>query len=547
MFARLTMLALLVSGWYACAAHTQEAAKTLLPVDVPMDQVIDHYLDAALREAKIQPAPAADDATVIRRLTLDLNGRFPTVAETAEYLASSDPAKKVKLVDRLMASPAFVRHQAQEFFTFLQSQEEPRKGKKSTGLHEYLLLALGENRGWDRMFREMMLPDDSNPAVRGAGDFLKTRVKDLNRLTIDTSIAFFGVNVSCAQCHDHPHVQAWKQDHFYGMKTFFSRTVDMGGFLAERDFGMVKYVPNKGQEKVAPVMFLTGKAIDVPGLKEPSKEEKKKEQERLGEGKKAKKQPAPPQFSLRAKLVETVLQPGQADFFARAIVNRLWHRLYGRGLVMPLDQMHVENPPSHPELLQWLARDMAANKYDLRRLTRGLVLSKAYARGSRWDSDKLPPENLFAVAQVRPLTPMQMATGLKLTTTNQATLPADREALEKRLTALEKSAENLASLFPQPGENFQVGVAEAMLFANNQGLQKELLEGNGTLAARLKGEADLAHRADLAITAILCRPARPEEIQPLAEYMRRRADRDEAACQQIVWALLTSAEFRFNH
>jgi hypothetical protein len=540
------LVALLVSGWRVSSALAQEPSK-LLPADLPMERVIDHYLDAGLKEANTQPAAPADDATLIRRLTLDLNGRIPTLAETAEYMAAPEATRKAQLVDRLMASPAFIRHQAHEFFAFLQAQDDSRKAGKRTLLLDYLLTAFGENRGWDRMFRDMMLPDDDNPSLRGASEFLKARVKDLNRMTIDTSIVFFGVNVSCAQCHNHPHVQAWTQDHFYGMKSFFARTVEAGPFLAERDFGLVKYVPNKGTEKVAPVMFLTGKALDVPGLKEPTKEEKKIEQARLGDFKKAKKQPPPPQFSLRAKLVETVLEPGQHDYFARAIVNRLWHRLYGRGLVMPLDQMHAENPPSHPELLHWLARDLASNHYDLRRLMRGLVLSNAYARGSRWEGDKLPPEELFAVAQVRPLTPAQMATALKLATTDQSVLPTAMDDLEKRLAALEKSAEVWTSFFPQPADNFQVGVSEAMLFANNQSLQKGLLEGDDSLAAKLATEPDAARRADLAVRAILCRPARPDEIQTLSEYLRRRADRDQAACQQIVWALLTSAEFRFNH
>lgn len=544
MFPRLALLSLLVSGWFIIPSPAQEK---LLPPDRPIEDVVDHYLEAALKDAKLQPASPADPATLIRRLTLDLCGRVPTIGEADAFQADSDEAKKVKLVDRLLSSPAFPRHHAQEFFTLLQQQDDPRRAARRTPLYDYLLAAFNDKRGWDRIFRELMLPEEGNPSTRGANEFLKSRVKDTNRLTIDASTVFFGVNVSCAQCHDHPHVPAWTQDHFYGMKTFFARTVETGGFLGERDFGLVKYLPHKGQEKTAPAMFLTGKKLEVPGLKEPSKEEKKKEQERLDDAKKLKKAPAPPSFSLRAKLVETALEPGQDDFFARAVVNRVWHRLFGRGLVMPLDQMHLENPPSHPELLRWLARDLVTHQYDLRRLTRGLVLSTAYARSSRWEADKAAPEQLFAVAQARPLTPMQMATALKLTTSDQATLPAENDAREKRLEALEKTGERLASLFPQPGDGFQVSVSEAMLFANNQGLQKELLEGPGTLAARLKAEPDLAKRADLAVRAILCRPANADEIQAVTEYLRSRNDRPDAACQQVVWALVTSAEFRFNH
>jgi hypothetical protein len=552
MLRNLSALLLVLLGSSVALAQSSEK---LVPADRPIEQVIDHYIDAKLKEDKITAAPPADDAAILRRLTLDLNGRVPTLGEMTEYLASTSPDKKTQLVDRLMASPAFARHNAQSFFAFMQYVDgQRRKGDKGNPLYDYLLRSFSENRSWDRMFREIMLPDEKDPKMQGASDFIKTRVKDLNKLAIDTSSTFFGVNVSCAQCHNHPHVQAWTQDQFYGMKSFFARTIDAGGFIGERDFGVVKYTPNKGVEKISPIIFLAGNKIDVPGMKDPTSEEQRKEQMRLNVGKKekgkgkvpsAKAPPAPPQFSLRAKLVDTALE--QREFFARNIANRLVHRFFGRGLVMPLDQVHSENPASHPELLAWLARDIAEHGYDLRRLTRGLVLTNAYARSSRWDSDKLPDERLFALANVRPLAPMQMATSLKLVTTDPQTLPADRKKLDDRLDAIEKTASGLANLFAQPTDNFQVGVAEAMLFANNDALQKSLLEGAATLTARLKQEPDLTKRADLAIRTVLSRPARSDEVQALVGYMQRRQDRSDAADQQVVWALLTSAEFRFNH
>jgi hypothetical protein len=528
-------------------AFAQDATK-LLPADGPIEQAIDHYIDAKLKDGKVVPAPPADDAAILRRLTLDLNGRVPTLGEMQEYLASNEPDKKTKLVDRLMTSSAFARHNAQHFFAFMQYTDgQRRKGDKGNPLYDYLLTSFTENRSWERMFREMMLPDEKDSKMQGANDFIKTRVKDLNKLTIEVSTTFFGVNVSCAQCHDHPHVQAWTQDQFYGMKSFFARTMDAGGFLGERDFGVVKYIPNKGKEKVSPIIFLNGKKIDAPGMKDPTADEKKKEQMRLDVGKKAKGPPAPPQYSLRAKLVEIALAPDQREFFARNIANRLVHRFFGRGLVMPLDQVHSENPASHPELLDWLARDAAEHGYDLRRLTRGIVLSNAYARNSRWEGEKLPDERLFAVTNVRPLAPMQLATSLKLATADPQSMPADRKKLEERIEALERSASGQANLFAQPGENFQVGVAEAMLFANNEALQRSLLEGGGTLTDRMKQEPDLAKRADLAVRTVLSRPARQDELQSLVGYMQRRQDRPDAANQQVVWALITSAEFRFSH
>jgi hypothetical protein len=533
-------LPILICALGAPLASAQTPAK-----NTPIEQVIDRIIDKKLKDEKVTPAPLADDAAILRRLTLDLNGRTPTLAELDQYLADTDPAKKAKLVDRLLASPAFIRHQTAEFTTYFQPTEQPRKGADNSKLTGYLAASFKDNKAWDVIFREMMVADESDAKVGGAATFLKARIKDLNKVTIDVSTRFFGVNVSCAQCHDHPHVSDWTQDHFYGMKSFFARTMDNGGVMVEKDFGSVKYIPNKGTEKVAPVMFLTGKKLDVPGMKDPTGDEKKKEQKRIDESKKAKKAVAP-DFSLRAKLVDTALAPDARSYFARNLVNRLWYRFYGRGLVMPLDQMHRENPATHPELLDWLAKDLTDHNYDIRRLVRGLVLSNTYARSTRWENGDPPDEKLFAVGHVRALTPTQMATSLKIATTDPATLPGDKQS-ESKLDSLEKSAESMASLFPHPTENFQVGVAEAMLFANNEGLEQKLLQGPTSLPARLAQEPDSTKRAQLAVRTVLNRPARPEEIEAIASYLDRRGDRSDAACRQVVWALITSAEFRFNH
>jgi hypothetical protein len=508
----------------------------------PIEQVVDHYIDARLQQDGVKPAAQADDANLLRRLTLDLVGRIPTIAETRAYVASPEPDKRVQLVDRLLASPGFVRHQVNELDVLLMA------GNRGS-LREYLTRAVGENRPWDDIFRDLVLAGDGDK-MKGAGEFLKARVTDLDKLTNDVSTTFFGVNISCARCHDHPRVPDWKQDHFFGLKSFFNRTFDNGGFLAEREYGIVKFKTTAGQDKQARLMFLTGKVIDDPSPGEPSSEEQKKEKERLDTFKKNKTPPPPPKFSTRAALVELALQPGQRDFFARSIVNRVWYRLFGQGLVMPLDQMHSENPPSHPELLQRLADDLVEHHYDLRYLVRGLVLSKAYSRSSRLDGDSPPKASLFGVARVRPLTPMQLAGALRLATTDPLSLPADGkpEEFEKRLESLEASARGIADLFEQPREDFQIGVGEALLFSNGDRLEKELLaDGGDRLVGRLKQLNDPQERIDLAVRAVLSRPPTAEEAKLLGDYLQKRGDRPAEACRQLVWALLASAEFRFNY
>src|SRR5437588_10457052 len=160
------------------------AQDKLLPADRTIEQAVDHYLDARLTAAGVTPAPPADDAAILRRLTLDLNGRVPTLSEVDDYLKSSDPDRKAKLVERLLASPAFGRHGAQTFYAFMQYADgRPRKGGPG-GLYDYLLASFSENRGWDRIFKDIMLPDETAAGGAGAAEFLKARVKDLNRLTI---------------------------------------------------------------------------------------------------------------------------------------------------------------------------------------------------------------------------------------------------------------------------------------------------------------------------------------------------------------------------
>jgi hypothetical protein len=522
-------------------------ADALLSADRPIPDVVDHYIDAALLSEAIHAAGAADDATLCRRLTLDLAGRIPTAAESCAYVESTDPDKRQRLVDRLIASPGFVRHQANELDAMLTT------GTKGS-LLEYLIKAAGENRPWDQIFRELMLPDQTDKVQKVAAEYLRLRVKDLDRLTADVSSTFFGVNISCAQCHDHPLVRDWKQDHFFGMKSFLSRTfvngTERAGFVGEHSYGSIKFKTTDDVERQARLMFLTGRRVDDPDAKEPSKEEQKKEKTELDRSKKANVPPPSPRFSARAKLVELALEPTEREFFARAIVNRVWHRLYGQGLVMPLDQMHSANPPSHPDLIAWLARDMATHGYDLRRLIRGLVQSKTYARSSRWDGDLAPRPSLFAVALVRPMTPVQLATSLEIATTDPAHLPGDlrSDQLEKRILALEERARPLATSFATSSGDTQIGVAEALFFSNGKRISSELLtDSNDRLIKRLKQTTAPVEAIELAFRNVLSRGPDDDETRTLGAYLGQRTDRPADACEQLVWVLLTGSEFRFNH
>lgn len=534
----LTAAALICATPFARAAELPSANK-------PVEQVIDQLIDAAIADANISPAAQADDATIIRRLTLDLVGRIPTSGEVEAYVKSTDPNKRAKLVDRLIASPGFVRHQA-ALFEIMLNPEGDRRG--SGALRAYLTDALKEAKPWDVMFREMMLPNESDAKLKGAADFLRGRLNDADKLTSDVSVVFFGVNVSCAQCHNHPHVKDWTQDHFYGMKAFLARTFDNGGFLGERGYGIIKYKPTKGPERTAKMMFLTGATVEDANAKEPSAADQKAEKDALDKAKAAKTPPPAPKFSARAELVKIALQGENAEFFARSISNRMWHRFFGTGLVSPLDQMHTENQPSHPELLTWLARDTAEHKYDLKRLIRGIVMSKAYSRSSQYDSENRPGNKTFAVARLKPMTPLQLATSLRIAASDPASfegLKADE--FEKKMEQIESSARGFASLIAQPTDNFQIGVGEALLFSNGDRVLKEILtDGPGTALGRVKTMKE-KEAVEFLVKTAYGRPATADETKALVAYVEKRKGREAEAYKQVLWALVTGTEFRFSY
>ena len=334
------------------------------------------------------------------------------------------------------------------------------------------------------------------------------------------------------------------------MKSFFSRTFDNGGFVGERNYGFVSFETTEGESRRAELMFLDGTNVPEPEAKEPSDEEKKLESEKL-ESLKENKQPPPlPDFSRRAQLVRIALENQDNNYFAKSIVNKTWNRFFGHGIVMPLDQMHPENEPSHPQLLEWLARDLVSNNYDLTRLTRGILLSDAYARSSIWEDDERPDKSLFAVVEPRPLTPFQYAAALKIGSRNPDLFASNTppKEHEKQMEEIEKSASGLASLFEQPTEDFHVSLTEALILSNSTQTEKELLyETSDSLVAKLQTVDDKNEMIELAVWSILSRPPSEKEYEVLIPYLAARENQPTQQCQQLVWILLTSSENRFNY
>ncbi|MEQ1830234.1 MAG: DUF1549 domain-containing protein, partial [Pirellula sp.] len=462
----------LADGPSLTTTTTSVESTATIDAHTPVELVVDHFIDAQLQTLQLQPAGQISDASLLRRLSLDLVGRIPTNQEVHDFVSSDDADKRARWIDQLLSSTGFARHQIDELDALLMYPD-------GGNLRDYLSKAIDQDRRWDQMFRELIIADQSDDAM-GASAFLKARLKDTDKMTNEVSVRFFGVNVSCAQCHDHPLVSDWTQDHYYGMKSFFSRTFENGGFLAEREYGSVEYTTTRGEQRKAKLMFLTGEVLDEPTRQEQSEQDKQAERKRLEEFKKDKKPPPAPEYSRRARMAEVGLGESGRYWLAKSLANRLWARFFGFGLVMPVDQMHSENPASHPELLEWLARDLMTHNFDMKRTIRGLVLSRAYSRNSRWtQGDSMPEPSTFAVSRVRPLTPLQLGASLKVATLdpNAIDLSVPQAERNKRADDAAQAGRGLSSRFEMPREDLQISVSEALFLNNNPQVVRDLLSG----------------------------------------------------------------------
>jgi hypothetical protein len=488
---------------------------------------VDALLAEHWAEHDVTPAGEADDATMLRRLTLDLAGRIPTSQEWIDY--RDDPAcdKRQRLIDRLLGGPEFSLH----FANVLDAAVQGRDAGDADFL-SYLRRALDERRGWDEMYRNMLVGPWETDQQKQSNRFLVDRVKDLDRMSTDAARAFFGVDISCAKCHDHPLVIDWSQDHYYGMLSFFSRTTGgKGGIREKKQAAEVKFLAY-GEEKTARMMFLTGRTFDDPAAQEGD----------AGKGDQEKTVP-----SARRQLVEASLI--ERTFFSRNIANRLWHYFFGRGLVQPVDQMHSENVPAIPELLTLLADDLAGHDYDLRRTIRILLSSRAYRLDSRWGGDEPPPDaEMFAVARLRPLSRRQLAFSLLLATGDDAfaktTKPEDRA---KAYLDFQQQGDELVRALDPRVDGFESSAGEALFLTNGEAIQQLIAGGENSLSKRLAAVDDNGKLIEATYQHLLSRDPSPAEAEQLNNWIsNQQADR-ESISADLAWALLTSAEFRFLH
>ena len=328
-------------------------------------------------------APIVGDAEFLRRVSLDLIGVPPAVDELRAFLADQNPAKREAAVDRLLNHPRYARHMA-EVFDVMLMERRPNVNVTADEWHQYLLKAFRENRPYNALAKEILEADGAEPKPRAAVRFYLDRQADPNLLTRDVGRIFFGRDLQCAQCHDHPLVLDYHQADYHGLLAFFSAG---SAFVAPAPDGKTYYAEKAGGRLTFESVFIPGKHTTGPKLLGlAAMEEPALYPDELYVVKPADNVRPTPKFSRLTKLAEMTTD-GSNRAFNENIANRLWAHLMGRGLVEPVDLHHSENPPTNPALMRLLGEEFAAGGFNVKAFWRELALTQAYQR-----SIEMPPD-----------------------------------------------------------------------------------------------------------------------------------------------------------
>ncbi len=346
------------------------------------------------------PVGLSSDGEFLRRVALDLNGVPPSVEEVRAFIADPSADKRARAIDRLLDSPLFARHWATTLDVMLM-ERRPAQNVAAEEWHSYLMDAARRNRPFNELVAELLRADGGDMKHRAPARFYLDRESDPNAIARDVGRIFFGRDLQCAQCHNHPLVADYRQSDYQGLLAFFSP----GAELVKME-GMKKttFFPEKAASDVAFDSVFVKDDHHLTGPRLPGGTEL--DEPAFAPGDEYKVKPAGfvmpvPRHSRRAMLAD-LAAGGRNRAFNENVANRLWAMMMGRGLVHPVDLGHPSNPPSQPELLAMLGREIAALEFDVKPFLRELALTRAYQRAIDLPAD-VPPLPSSAAAELASL------------------------------------------------------------------------------------------------------------------------------------------------
>jgi hypothetical protein len=512
------------------------------PVDAlpPSKNFIDDLVFANLKEIGVPPSPVIDDATFLRRVTLDIAGRLPTIAETEAFLASTDPKKRDLAINQLLTTPDYADYFANKWTALLKNKREDAADITANfAFHAWMRDSLLANLPYDALVRQILGATGtivSNPPVAWY-----KRVKEPNLQQEDVAQLFLGVRMQCAQCHHHP-FERWSQRDYHALTAFFTQVGRKPTAIAGEDLifhkrGVALVENKKTMEKVMPAALGQTPPKILPD-----------EDPRL--------------------LLADWMGESSNPFFAKALVNRYWKHFFKRGLVEPEDDIRDTNPATNPELLDALAKHFIESEFDLKAVIRVITQSQTYQLSAmpnehnavdRQNFSHFYPKRLQAEVL---LDSIDMLTGAK---TDFADLPPGTRAISLPDNSYNRAAPFL-KVFGRPEgasvcecERVQSSsLAQSLHLMNSAEVKGKLAFAGGRADRLSKSEAPVAETIREIYLAAFNREPSGEELSISEDHIvKERLDAagkpiapavaKKLAYEDLLWAILSTKEFLYNH
>lgn len=519
--------------------------------DAEIVSFVNAELSRVWTEVSVNPAPPATDAEWCRRLFVRVLGRIPTVEELETFKNDRSRDKRQRLVDRLLSDEQYVAEYARHWAGVWSNVLIGRTGglgdspASREGLEQYLADALARNTPYDELVHELLTAtgaaEPGAPDHNGAVNFLLDGLgKDATVATSRVARVLLGTQLQCAQCHTHP-TQELSQEQFWALNAFFrqTRVERRGGITRVANAGQgrgaggeVFYETPAGLLKTAQPRFLDGTEIIGNGI--------------IGTGISGEAAAV----DRRAELARLVVR---SDQLPRATVNRLWSHFFGYGFTRPVDDLGPNASPSHPQLLDRLAREFEAHEYDLKSVIRWIALSDAFARSSRMadvasrDMPEAGEMALFSRYYARPMQAEEVYNSLVQAAQIRRTAASEAEVANARRAWLGQFQRNMATDDAQEESHFG-GVRQSLIMMNGDLTRQAVnTQHAGLLKTLATSEMTFPKKVEHLFLSALSREPKRRELRAADTILANSRGVEATALEDILWALLNSNEFILDH
>ena len=496
---------------------------------------IDQFVQAKLRKFQVVPSELASDAEFLRRICLDLTGTLPPPHRVREFLADKRPDKRNRLIEILLNSPEFVDYWSFRFSDLLRVTFATASLPKPTKAYgDWVTNSIAANKPYDQMARERLAGQGYSAAARNF--YYVSELTTPEQLMPELIRLFMGRRIECAQCHSHP-FESWTQEQFWGLAAF------VGGYTEIKDSTLIIDVLGGGhvdQPKEMTVIHPRTKAKVVPTFLD------------------GKPLPEDQWLDPRMRLAEWITSH---PYFAEAAANRIWSFFFGRGIVDPVDDFRSSNSPTHPELLNALAKDLKDHGFDLKHLMRTIVQSRTYQTSGTPNATNVDDRINYSYSWPRPLEAAVLLDAVSSATGVPEQFKFHSMAGGGAAPIGARATEMIPDICPSqfmdafgrstrktlPVEAPQPNLRAALHMVAGSTYTTKISQKGGRLDQLIQQGASDEQVIEEVYLAALTRFPVPEERQRLLSFLARRGTRREETLSGLVWAVLTSREFANNH